>query len=137
MSSLHCVVLKIILYTRYFEPSWQISKVGLRSTVYQHGRVCDVIPWMFVLNFEHILRFLTSLYVLIQTKQIRTPNILPYERSSLHPSRSIFVFTCSSFTKKKKKKNVRVLSLVTKIYISFILNKPYIIFTHPVFLCLY
>ena len=47
-----------------------------------------------------------------------------YERSSLHPSRSVIVFIWSSFTK-----NLRVLSMVTKMYI-FLMLHP----IHPVFL---
>ena len=55
-----------------------------------------------------------DLPVCSQTKQ--PPNILSYERSSLHPLRSEFVFTCSSFTRKCQGTKS---SMVTKNYISF------------------
>ena len=61
-------------------------------------------------------------------EQGRPPNILFYERSSLHPSRSVIVFMWSSFTKKSQgtkygDQNVHFFDVT-----------PYIIFTHPVFL---
>ena len=57
--------------------------------------------------------------------------MLFYERSSLHPSRSVIVFIWSSFTKKSQgtkygDQNVHFFDVT-----------PYIIFTHPVFLHLY
>ena len=64
-------------------------------------------------------------------KKSRPPNILFYERSSLHPSRSVIVFIWSSFTKKSQgtkygDQNVHFFDVT-----------PYINFTHPVFLRLY
>ena len=68
---------------------------------------------------------------MFQPEQSRPPNILFYERSSLHPSRSVIVFIWSSFFKKSQStkygdQNVHFFDVT-----------PYIIFTHPVFLCLY
>ena len=68
----------------------------------------------------------------LKLKQIRPPNILFYERSSLHPSRSVIVFIWSSFTKQSQgtkygDQNVHFFDVT-----------PYIIFTqNPVFLSLY
>ena len=64
-------------------------------------------------------------------EQSRPPNILCYERSSLHPSRSVIVFIWSSFTKKISE------YLVWWPKCTFFDVTPYIIFTNPGFLRLY
>ena len=69
---------------------------------------------------------------MLYPEQSRPPNILFYERSSLHLSRSVIVFIWSSLTKKK--------SQGTKYgnqNVHFVDVTPYIIFTHPIFLRLF
>ena len=91
-----------------------------------------LVPYLQAKIFDNVLKILKWFYdfwpvCMFYPEQSRPPNILFYERSSLHPSRSVIVFIWSSFTKK---------SQGTEMYIFFYVT-PYIIFTHPVFLRLY
>ena len=78
-----------------------------------------------------ILRFLTSLYVLTRTKSATKYIILWKVIITSFKISNCFYLVIFH------KKNLRVLSVVTKMYIFFFDVTPYIIFTHPVFLRLY